>query len=67
MKNFTLGSVDLKKIFIHFAIYALGYGAMGGVLFLMKLNFGTYQPIAQLLGGTILDSLKKLLDGQVNN
>lgn len=65
MKGFSLGSVDVKKILTHFAVYVLGYAAMGAVLFVMHSNLGGWNQVIQLGGGLILDSLRKFLDGTV--
>lgn len=65
MKNFGLGSIDVKKILVHFAVYVLAYAGVAAVLFVMKLNFGVYNQVIQLLGGLVIDTLRKLGDGQI--
>lgn len=60
---FPLGSVDLKKVAVHFGVYFLGFGAIAGLQYLAKVDFGSFSPFVALLAGAIVDSIRKALDG----
>lgn len=63
MKQYTLGSVDISKI------TKGGFIAMGGALLvyvgtiITKTNFGDYTPIVVAVGGIVVNTLLKILDG----
>lgn len=65
MKNYTLNSVDLKKIGKGALVAMAGALLTYAVQVVGQINFGVNTPLVVAVFGIIVNALSKVLDGQL--
>ena len=63
LKNYSLGSIDLKKVATHLGVYFLGAGLIGALQYLLSLDLGPYSAVVALMAGALIDVIRKVIDG----